>query len=190
MTQLSVSPRAMKSKFESRPVAELRCSLDVSSGSAGRAWAAKAAPGLKVNEDFLRQVVAEVAAAVLEVAPGSATVGRIKTREARASKAIRYARDGLLIRDEVGVRVIVEDQKQCFAVAKRLSEQMTCLQEFYDDYIRFPKKNGYQSLHLAVVAKNGRPFEVQVRTGEMHVRAERGSAAHHLYKDQQLEGEA
>lgn len=81
------------------------------------------------------------------------------------------------------VRIIVDDIKSCFTVLDIVNRLWTPILEEFDDYISRPKPNGYQSLHTVVVAENGQPFEVQIRTQEMHRLAEYGVAAHWRYKE-------
>ncbi len=80
-------------------------------------------------------------------------------------------------------RVIVADVKTCFTVLDIIHRLWTPILKEFDDYISRPKPNGYQSLHTVVVAENGQPFEVQIRTEEMHRLAEFGVAAHWRYKE-------
>jgi GTP pyrophosphokinase len=81
-------------------------------------------------------------------------------------------------------RVIVADVKTCYTVLGVVHDIWTPLPEEFDDYISRPKPNGYQSLHTVVMAEDGRPLEVQVRTHEMHNFAEYGIAAHWRYKEE------
>jgi len=81
------------------------------------------------------------------------------------------------------LRVIVEDVRACYAALGLVHEMWTPLPEAFDDYISRPKPNGYRSLHTVVVDGDGRPFEVQIRTREMHQSAEYGMAAHWRYKE-------
>jgi len=80
-------------------------------------------------------------------------------------------------------RVIVDDVKTCYTVLGIIHNIWTPIPEEFDDYISRPKPNGYQSLHTIVIAEDGRPLEVQVRTGDMHHFAEYGVAAHWRYKE-------
>ncbi|HYD63772.1 MAG TPA: bifunctional (p)ppGpp synthetase/guanosine-3',5'-bis(diphosphate) 3'-pyrophosphohydrolase [Noviherbaspirillum sp.] len=80
-------------------------------------------------------------------------------------------------------RVIVDDIRACYSVLSLLHNIWTPVPEEFDDYISRPKPNGYQSLHTVVIAEDGRPMEVQIRTHEMHRFAEYGVAAHWRYKE-------
>ncbi len=81
-------------------------------------------------------------------------------------------------------RVIVADDKTCYTVLGVVHNVWTPIPKEFDDYISRPKPNGYQSLHTVVMAEDGRPLEVQIRTKEMHNFAEYGIAAHWRYKEE------
>ncbi|OZI74110.1 RelA/SpoT family protein [Bordetella genomosp. 12] len=81
------------------------------------------------------------------------------------------------------LRIIVDDVRDCYAALALVHELWVPLQDEFDDYISRPKPNGYRSLHTVVADRDGRAFEVQIRTHEMHQFAEYGMAAHWRYKE-------
>ncbi|MDT7910810.1 MAG: bifunctional (p)ppGpp synthetase/guanosine-3',5'-bis(diphosphate) 3'-pyrophosphohydrolase [Thermocrinis sp.] len=87
------------------------------------------------------------------------------------------------VHDILGVRVIVNTVEECYLVLGIIHNTFTPVPGKFDDYISLPKPNLYQSLHTAVIGPKGRVVEVQIRTWEMHERAEKGIAAHWAYKE-------
>ena len=86
------------------------------------------------------------------------------------------------------LRIIVDDVRGCYTALGMVHEMWTPISEEFDDYISRPKPNGYRSLHTVVADDDGRPFEVQIRTREMHQFAEYGMAAHWRYKEAGAKG--
>jgi GTP pyrophosphokinase len=109
--------------------------------------------------------------------------GRAKHLYSIHKKMTRKSTDFSEIYDVFAVRIIVEDLRECYAALGAVHSVWRPIPGQFDDYIAVPKNNLYQSLHTAVVALDGRPLEVQIRTRSMHEVAEVGIAAHWHYKD-------
>jgi len=135
------------------------------------------------RDDFLAQVV-EGVNADLKAAKIKATVtGRPKHYYSIYQKMIVRGRDFTDIYDLVGIRVLVESMRDCYAVLGVLHARWNPLPGRFKDYVAMPKFNMYQSLHTTVVGPEGKPVELQIRTYSMHRRAEYGVAAHWKYKE-------
>lgn len=85
--------------------------------------------------------------------------------------------------DAMAVRVLVPDVADCYKILSFAHESWHPIKEEFDDYINAPKANGYKSIHTAVKDENGKIFELQIRTFDMHQESEMGVAAHWLYKE-------
>ena len=117
------------------------------------------------------------------------TTATIQTRVKRPSSIYRkMRRKGIppeQVHDILGVRVIVDTVEQCYEVLGIVHQKWPYIRDEFDDYIARPKPNGYQSIHTAILLRHSDglvPVEVQIRTYEMHEIAERGLAAHVIYK--------
>jgi GTP pyrophosphokinase len=108
--------------------------------------------------------------------------GRLKRYASIYRKMRRRGTSLGAIHDLRGVRIIVEDEATCYRVLAFVHRWCEAIPGQFDDYIAFPKRNGYRSLHTVVRARGGRLFELQIRTRAMHQVAEQGSAAHRRYK--------
>ncbi|MDO4682654.1 MAG: HD domain-containing protein [Lautropia sp.] len=94
------------------------------------------------------------------------------------------------LHDLRGLRVMVDNLADCYATLDVVHQRWAPEMDELDDYIAYPKPNGYQSLHTVVIADDGRPLEVQIRTQAMHEAAEYGLAAHWHYKEKSAPGGA
>jgi GTP pyrophosphokinase len=128
-------------------------------------------------------VVSEQIKADLRAAKIKATVaGRPKHYYSIYQKMIVRERDFADIYDLIGVRVLVDSIRDCYAVLGVMHARWNPVAGRFKDYIAMPKFNMYQSLHTTVFGPGGKPVEIQIRTHEMHRRSEYGVAAHWRYK--------
>jgi GTP diphosphokinase / guanosine-3',5'-bis(diphosphate) 3'-diphosphatase len=138
------------------------------------------------REARLAEATEALTAALAEHGVDAEVAGRTKHLWSIYRKLVRTGRGIDEINDLVGVRVIVETVRDCYAALGVVHSLWTPVPGRFKDMIAMPRFNLYQSLHATVLAPDGRPLDVQIRTTEMHRRAEVGVAAHFLYK----EGEA
>ncbi len=135
------------------------------------------------REDFIRRIMARLREELDAAGIRADVTGRPKHIYSIYNKMRGKSLDFSQMYDLRAFRVIVSDIKTCFTVLDIIHRLWTPILEEFDDYISRPKPNGYQSLHTVVMAENGQPFEVQIRTQEMHRLAEFGVAAHWRYKE-------
>lgn len=110
--------------------------------------------------------------------------GRIKHRYSLWKKLLRYDNDISKIYDLGALRIIVDNEKDCYAVLGLIHDHWKPLAGRIKDYIAQPKPNGYQSIHTTVYGPSRRIVEIQIRTRQMHLQAEMGLALHWHYTDQ------
>ena len=132
---------------------------------------------------YLSQVVEMVTGRLAEVKVEGDVTGRPKHYWSIYEKMVVKRREFDDIYDLVGLRVLVGSVKDCYAALGTIHATWKPVQGRFKDYIAMPKFNLYQSLHTTVVGPQGKPIEVQIRTQEMHQRAEFGVAAHWNYKE-------
>src|SRR5687767_7724918 len=132
---------------------------------------------------YLTQVLEQVRERLAELRINAEVTGRPKHLYSIYEKMVVKGREFDDIFDLVGIRVIVDSVKDCYAALGSIHATWKPVQGRFKDYVAMPKFNLYQSLHTTVVGPQGKPLEVQIRTWEMHARAEQGVAAHWQYKD-------
>jgi GTP pyrophosphokinase len=135
------------------------------------------------RERFVEQAIAELADELARAGVRAEVTGRPKHLYSIYSKMRAKSLDFSEIHDASGVRVIVEEVKDCYAALGIVHNLWVPIPREFDDYISRPKANLYRSLHTAVIGPDGRTLEVQIRTHEMHRDAEVGMAAHWRYKE-------
>jgi len=136
------------------------------------------------RDEYLQLVVDELRARLAELGIAGEVSGRPKHYWSIYEKMVVRGKELDDVQDLVGVRVIVDSVKDCYGALGSIHAMWKPVQGRFKDYIAMPKFNLYQSLHTTVVAPEGKPVEVQIRTEEMHRRAEYGIAAHWGYKEQ------
>ncbi|MEU7554111.1 bifunctional (p)ppGpp synthetase/guanosine-3',5'-bis(diphosphate) 3'-pyrophosphohydrolase [Streptomyces sp. NPDC044571] len=140
------------------------------------------------RDEYLAVVTDEVQSDLRAARIKATVTGRPKHYYSVYQKMIVRGRDFAEIYDLVGIRVLVDTVRDCYAALGTVHARWNPVPGRFKDYIAMPKFNMYQSLHTTVIGPSGKPVELQIRTFDMHRRAEYGIAAHWKYKQQTVAG--
>ncbi len=135
------------------------------------------------REAFVKSIVDEVSAQIREAGIQARVDGRVKHFFSIYKKMRNQDKTLDQIYDLFAVRIIVDTVKDCYAALGVIHELYKPIPGRFKDYIAMPKPNMYQSLHTTLIGSTGQPFEIQIRTYDMHRTAEYGIAAHWKYKE-------
>jgi len=135
------------------------------------------------REAFVQSIVDEVKAHLDEAGIEATVGGRVKHFFSIYKKMLKQNKTLDQIYDLFAVRIMVDTVKDCYAALGVIHEMYKPIPGRFKDYIAMPKQNMYQSLHTTLIGSTGQPFEIQIRTYEMHRTAEYGIAAHWKYKE-------
>lgn len=136
-----------------------------------------------VREEYIQSIVNEVSEHITNAGIDAQIDGRIKHFFSIYKKMKNQNKTIDQIYDLFAVRIIVGTVKDCYAALGVIHEMYKPIPGRFKDYIAMPKSNMYQSLHTTLIGNKGQPFEIQIRTFEMHKAAEYGIAAHWKYKE-------
>ena len=135
------------------------------------------------RQAFIDQIVGDVRAHIEKASINAQIDGRIKHFFSIYKKMVNQDKTIDQIYDLFAVRIIVDTVRDCYAALGIIHEMYKPIPGRFKDYIAMPKPNMYQSLHTTLIGPSGQPFEIQIRTFEMHRTAEYGIAAHWKYKE-------
>jgi len=140
------------------------------------------------RDQFLARVIEQVENDLKEARIKAVVTGRPKHYYSIYQKMIVRGREFSDIYDLVGIRILVESDRDCYAALGVLHSRWNPVPGRFKDFVAMPKFNMYQSLHTTVIGLEGKPVELQIRTFAMHRRAEYGVAAHWKYKERSAKG--
>ena len=143
----------------------------------------KVAVRKNVREEYIQKLVEEVGKHIQEAGIEAEIDGRAKHFFSIYKKMVNQHKTIDQIYDLFAIRIIVQTVKDCYAALGVIHEMYKPIPGRFKDYIAMPKPNMYQSLHTTLIGPTGQPFEIQIRTYEMHRTAEYGIAAHWKYKE-------
>lgn len=138
---------------------------------------------LEERETFIADIIHDVKECIDEAGIEADINGRVKHFFSIYKKMVNQNKTLDQIYDIFAVRIIVDSVRDCYAALGVIHEKYKPIPGRFKDFIAMPKSNMYQSLHTTLIGKNGQPFEIQIRTYEMHKTAEYGIAAHWKYKE-------
>ncbi|MEO8430431.1 MAG: bifunctional (p)ppGpp synthetase/guanosine-3',5'-bis(diphosphate) 3'-pyrophosphohydrolase [Acidobacteriota bacterium] len=144
------------------------------------------ARNLKGSEAMIEQIRGELEKKLVEAGVQGEVTGRLKRYHSIWTKMRRRGVDVAQLYDALAFRVVTPESRDCYAVLGLVHQRWRPMPGRIKDYIAMPKPNFYQSLHTTLMSDSAQPFEVQIRTREMDLIAERGIAAHWKYKEGRL----
>ena len=140
------------------------------------------------SDRFVKEIIDQILVDLKSARVKAQVAGRQKQHYSIYQKMIRQSRDFQEIYDLTGIRILVSSIRDCYAALGAVHARWNPIPGRFKDYIATPKFNLYQSLHTTVFGPDGKAVEIQIRTMDMHKRAEYGVAAHWKYKERQVLG--